>query len=394
MPKKEEYGAQPPLELLRQWLDHHGWYDRKVKEKPFNKIEDIVFVAAMGPPGGGRSVITARAQRHFNILTYTDLQSESIDTIFTTIIRAFFYNFSQDIKDSIAPLVAMTLRVYDQVLNGPLKPTPNKSHYTFNLRDISRIAQGLCIADRRECSEPVHAVRLWVHENKRVFGDRLRDDPDRAWLDKALAAEACATFSLAQTDVFNAERLVFGDYMDGIDADNRIYKQIPDLQVLVAKVTEYLEDYNSAVKTQMQLVMFLDACDHVSRITRVLRQPLGNALLLGVGGSGRQSLARLSTFIADYKPASIEVVKGYGMQHWRDDAKRALMLAGVENKAVAFLFVDTQIVNEQMLEDVNNILNSGDVPNLYKNEDFEPLFKVGKLLCMEKGLQVTKMNMF
>ena len=144
----------------------------------------------------------------------------------------------------------------------------------------------------------------------------------------------------------------------------------------------------------MQLVMFLDACDHVSRIARVLRQPLGNCLLLGVGGSGRQSLSRLATFIADYKPASIEVVKGYGMQHWRDDAKKALMQAGVDNRATAFVFVDTQIVNEQMLEDINNILNSGDVPNLYKTEDFEPLFKVGKLLCMDKGLQVTKMNMF
>ena len=82
------------------------------------------------------------------------------------------------------------------------------------------------------------------------------------------------------------------------------------------------------------------------------------------------------------------------MQHWRDDAKKALMQAGVDNRATAFVFVDTQIVNEQMLEDINNILNSGDVPNLYKTEDFEPLFKVGKLLCMEKGLQVTKMNMF
>jgi len=295
----------------------------------------------MGPPGGGRSVITPRVQRHFNVLTYTDLQAESIDTIFATIIRAFYYNFSQDIKDAVAPLVAMTLRVYDQVLNGPLKPTPNKSHYTFNLRDISRIAQGLCIADRRECFEPVHAVRLWVHENKRVFGDRLCDDPDRAWLDKVLAAEGCATFSLGHDEIFNAERLIFGGFMDGIEVETRVYRQIPDLVVLVAKITEYLEEYNSSVKTQMHLVMFLDACDHVCRIIRILRQPLGNALLLGVGGSGRQSLSRLSTFIADYKAASIEVVKGYGMQHWREDAKRALMLAGVDNNAVAFVFVDT-----------------------------------------------------
>jgi len=66
--------------------------------------------------------------------------------------------------------------VYDAVLNGPLKPTPSRSHYSFNLRDISRIAQGLCIADRRECAQPVALVRLWVHENKRVFGDRLIDE--------------------------------------------------------------------------------------------------------------------------------------------------------------------------------------------------------------------------
>lgn len=60
MPKKEEYGAQPPIELIRQWLDHKGWYDRSQKEKPFMRIEDIIFVSAMGPPGGGRSPLTQR----------------------------------------------------------------------------------------------------------------------------------------------------------------------------------------------------------------------------------------------------------------------------------------------------------------------------------------------
>lgn len=154
-----------------------------------------------------------------------------------------------------------------------------------------------------------------------------------------------------------------------------------------------MEEYNSSVKNQMHLVMFLDACDHVSRIQRVLRQPLGNALLLGVGGSGRQSLTRLATFCAFYKIFQIEVVKGYSMANWREDIKKALMMAGVENKSTTFLFVDTQIIREQQLEDINNILNGGDVPNLYKLEDLDPIFKVGKQLCMEKQIPVTKMNM-
>jgi dynein heavy chain len=62
-------------------------------------------------------------------------------------------------------------------------------------------------------------------------------------------------------------------------------------------VEEYLEDYNSMSNAPMKLVMFLDAIEHVSRITRVMRLPQGNALLLGVGGSGRQSLTRLAAFM-------------------------------------------------------------------------------------------------
>lgn len=86
----------------------------------------------------------------------------------------------------------------------------------------------------------------------------------------------------------------------------------------------YQEEYNSDIsfiiggqKKQMKLVMFLDACEHIARIARIIRQPQGNALVLGVGGSGRQSLSRMATYLTGYKLFQIEVVKNYTMKSWR-----------------------------------------------------------------------------
>ena len=98
MPKKEFYGAQPPIELLRQWMDHKGWYERITKEKNWMTIQDIIFVSAMGPPGGGRSFITPRLLRHYNIITYTELDSKSVSMIFNTILSKFLGGFEQEVS--------------------------------------------------------------------------------------------------------------------------------------------------------------------------------------------------------------------------------------------------------------------------------------------------------
>ena len=271
---------------------------------------------------------------------------DAITTIFTTIANAFFATFSKDITGSIDKLLAAQLEVYDQILNGPLKPTPNKSHYTFNLRDISKIFQGVVSANSKLCVLPVELLRIWIHENTRVFGDRMINDGDRNFLQTLMLEKSIQHFGVKKELIFNAERLLFTDFMDGIDVDVRVYKQIEDLKKFQTQVELFLEEYNGAVKKQMALVMFLDACDHVSRIQRIIRQPLGNAFLLGVGGSGRQSLSRLATYCANYKMFQIEVIKGYGMMNWREDVKKALLQAGAENKQTSFLFVDTQIVSE------------------------------------------------
>lgn len=72
------------------------------------KIEDIILICAMGPPGGGRSAITKRLERHFNIITYTYLGKESIKMIFSTIVKAFLGSFSPEISHALDPIVEST----------------------------------------------------------------------------------------------------------------------------------------------------------------------------------------------------------------------------------------------------------------------------------------------
>ena len=60
MPKQEESLAMPPVEILRAYMDQQGWYDLKDPKHPFKEFVDLTVVCAMGPPGGGKSIITPR----------------------------------------------------------------------------------------------------------------------------------------------------------------------------------------------------------------------------------------------------------------------------------------------------------------------------------------------
>ena len=392
MPQREEYFAQPPIELVRQWFTYGGWYDRKTLA--FRNIIDIIMVAAMGPPGGGRNPVTPRILRHYNIIGYTALNQSSMEVIFDSILSGNFgAKFENKISNLANPLVKATIEVYDTIL-ADLLPTPAKSHYTFNLRDLGKVFQGILMIHPKYLSdaEPGALLQLWVHECGRVFRDRLVNDEDRVWFDNLLMDQMKKHTGVDWDKVKPEDDfLCFGDLMD---PDSKQYTRIESGAGLLKAMENSLEDFNADTKTPMNLKLFMDAVGHISKISRVIRQPMGNALLLGVGGSGRKSLSRLATYVADFGLYTVEIAKGYGLTEWRENVKECLMLAGVDNKPTVFLFDDTQIVFTQMLEDVNGILNSGDVPNLYAPEDMEKIMNSCRQDCLKKKVQPTKLNIF
>eukprot|EP01028_Stygiella_incarcerata_P009150 TRINITY_DN426_c0_g1_i1.p1 TRINITY_DN426_c0_g1~~TRINITY_DN426_c0_g1_i1.p1 ORF type:complete len:4140 (-),score=1088.60 TRINITY_DN426_c0_g1_i1:191-12610(-) len=392
MPQRERYGAQPPIELIRQWMDHKGWYDRQKLE--FRRIVDTSMIGAMGPPGGGRNPVTNRLLRHFNFLSFPEMEDESMFRIFHTILETFLTanHFADDITQMSKDLVEGSIDVFNTV-RAELLPTPAKSHYTFNMRDLAKVVQGVMAAEARKVPGVSDAILLWIHECSRVFRDRLVDDNDRDWFDTLMKKESKSLFKTELSSILKTERILFCDF---VHPDQRLYEQVLDTEKLKEVVDDFLDDYNNSsqgMNKPMKLVMFLDAMEHVCRISRVIRQPGGNALLLGVGGSGRQSLARLAAFIQEYELIQVEISKGYGVVEWHEDLKRLLLKAGLEDKNIVFLFCDTQLVKESFLEDINNILNSGEVPNIMDPPDVDDILMKMKPVCMAEGIPVTKVSM-
>ena len=365
MPALEEYGAQPPIELLRQWMDHNGWYD--LKECTFRELVDLQFVSAMGPPGGGRNPVTPRYLRHYNMVWCIDYASDSLLNIFSTILKYHLNLFPGEVKTTCNAMVEATINIY-QNISAELLPTPAKSHYTFNLRDISKVFQGVMQSTVKSVETANQLLCLWAHECLRVFADRLVDATDVGWFYAQLEGQLKDKFKKSWVEITETEdkRLLFGDFMK---SDTTEYLCIPDMDQLIEKAQVMLEDYNAMSKKPMELVIFPFAVEHVCRVLRVIKQPLGNALLAGVGGSGRQSLTALATHMADFTMFQIELSKNYDGAAWKDDLKRLLRLAGETGDSTVFCFSDTQVKTESMVEDISNILNAGEVPNLFPGDE-------------------------
>eukprot|EP00913_Durusdinium_trenchii_P016902 g15890.t1 len=562
-------------------------------------IIDVVYFAAMGPPGGGRNFITPRILGHMYLVGFPLLDDDNMMQIFNTVLEWKFRaeNYPAEVASLSKKMVQATLEIYKNTSNE-LRPTPMKVHYTFNLRDFSKVICGVLLLKKNECDGASRHVRLWAHDAReilRVFGDRLIDDHDREWMmhqlreqtkknfqvsfdeimihldtnkdgkvntldevrtlffgdmlilerkivavgknyrkhiaemaqigsakDEKFSAEApkapvlflkpttsylpmgagpillpvgigpvhhevelgivigkrckrvpeaaamevisgyCVALDLTARDLQTAAKdrglpwsevpdptnlelfcevngqqrqrghtgdMIFkppqliaeiskvftlepgdliltgtpegvgpieaGDKIRGgitgiagaeINFDVAMDAECPDVAVLQKEIEAHLVSYNEMSSKPMDLVCFLYMLEHLARVARVIKSPGGNALLVGLGGSGRQSCTRLACYMADFaalwqpvlgapKRCLILVDPRHPASVMVQDMKKMLTKAGGSEERTIFLFSDTQIKDEGFVEDVNNLLNTGEIPNLFPAEEADAAFE-------------------
>nr|KAF6461745.1 dynein axonemal heavy chain 8 [Molossus molossus] len=398
MPVINEWGDQITNEIVRQMMEMEGMYSLD-KPGDFTTIVDVQLIAAMIHPGGGRNDIPQRLKRQFTVFNCTLPSNASIDKIFGVIGCGYFdpcRKFKPEICEMISRLVSAG-RVLWQWTKVKMLPTPSKFHYIFNLRDLSRIWQGMLTIKAEECSSISILLSLFRHECNRVIADRFVTPDDEQWFNINLVRtieENISSDMIAHilpepyfVDFLREMPEPTGDEPEDTTFEvPKVYELVPSFDFLAERLQFYQRQFNEIIRgTSLDLVFFKDAMTHLVKISRIIRASCGNALLVGVGGSGKQSLSRLASFIAGYQIFQITLTRSYNVSNLTDDLKFLYKVAGAEGKGITFIFTDNEIKDEAFLEYLNNLLSSGEISNLFARDEIDEITQ-GLISVMKKEL--------
>ncbi|KAG7506656.1 dynein heavy chain 9, axonemal [Solea senegalensis] len=388
MPEVDAYGTVQPHTLIRQHMDYNHWYDRN--KLLLKEIHNVQYVSCMNPTAGSFT-INPRLQRHFSVFALSFPGADALSTIYTSILLQHLRGegFAGALQKSCPTAVQLALALHQRI-SSTFLPTAVKFHYIFNLRDLSNIFQGILFCTSECLKAPADLLKIYLHECNRVYRDKLVEEQDFQVFDK-LQADTVKKFYEDMEDTLEQTRdmNVYCHFARGIGESR--YMSAESWSSLNSTLLEALDGYNE-VNATLSLVLFEDAMAHICRINRILESPRGNALLVGVGGSGKQSLTRLAAFIANLEVFQITLRKGYSIADLKTDLASLYIKAGVKNIGTVFLMTDGQVADEKFLVLVNDLLASGEIPDLFPDDEVESIIGGVRPEVRASGMMDTREN--
>merc|ERR1719460_3100684 len=347
-------------------------------------IEGLKYLGAMGHPGGGKNDIPPRLKSKFLCVNMVPPLQSSVENIYGSILKASFTakrGAKQDVIARCQSLVPATIDIWDKVKRS-LLPTPARFHYIFTMRELSRIFQGIQSTPLDSVPNETLLVQLWRHEATRVFADKLARIVDKEFVDKQVQEFCLQHFGeemAEKTSIKTVGEVWFADFQRDAEEDPetgedigapQIYEIVPSLESIRKRAYENLAKFNETYPAKvMNLVVFDDAMRHLMKINRTIQQKRGSAMLVGVGGSGKQSLSRLAAFTSKHRQFQIVITKNYNDNALFEDIRGLYVDAGQKGNNVAFLLTDAEVKHEGFLEYMNSILATGEIAGLFQKDE-------------------------
>ena len=187
-------------------------------------------------------------------------------------------------------------------------------------------------------------AKLWLHECSRVFADRLCTQEDHTFFQEQMLDLLGTKFKVRwnkKDEVFAEDKEPIFSVILKLEQEVTLYELVEKKERLLGTLEDKLTDYNFSSPNKMDLVFFNDAVKHVCSITRILMQPRGNAMLIGVSGCGKQSLTKLSANMLEHLCFSIKLSKNFKPVDFRDTIRERMVEAGCDAKGTTFILTDT-----------------------------------------------------
>ena len=374
LPKKDNYGTQRVIMFMRQLVEQGGfWRDDNV----WIKINRIQFVGACNPPtDAGREEMSPRFLRHAPLLLVDFPSQESLRQIYGTFNGGILKLFP-NLKGETNALTEAMVELYSA--NQAQFSTEVQPQYFYSPRELSRWVRGIYEAvHAMEALSREELVRIWAHEALRLFCDRLVTIDEKNWCEDKIDVIARKWF--ADVDFEEAlERPLF--YSTWLTKDTRRIKGDELKSFLAARLRVFYEE-----ELDVPLVIFDDVLEHVLRIDRVLRQPMGHCLLVGDSGVGKTVLSKFVSWMNGLSIFQIKAHSRYNLQDFNEDLRSVMKRVGVEGEKICFIFDEANALDSGFLEAMNALLASGEVPGLFDGDDYSSLMTACRDSASREGL--------
>eukprot|EP00522_Entomoneis_paludosa_P000277 CAMPEP_0172474334 /NCGR_PEP_ID=MMETSP1065-20121228/69303_1 /TAXON_ID=265537 /ORGANISM="Amphiprora paludosa, Strain CCMP125" /LENGTH=4205 /DNA_ID=CAMNT_0013232513 /DNA_START=82 /DNA_END=12699 /DNA_ORIENTATION=- len=375
LPEEDTYGTQRVIMFMRQLVEHKGFWRN---DNTWVKIDRIQFVGACNPPtDAGRVSMSHRFLRHVPLLLVDFPERDSLMQIYGTFNGGMMKLFPH-LKGETNALTEAMVAVYTE---NQQKFTPDiQPQYFYSPRELSRWVRGIyeAISTMDAGLSKEELVRIWAHEGLRLFSDRLVEDSDKEWCRNLI--DDIAKRSFAGVDFEEAlKHPMF--YSTWLSKDTKQVSREELRGFLSARLRVFYEE-----ELDVPLVVFDEVLEHVLRIDRVLRQPMGHLLLVGDSGAGKTVLSKYVSWMNGLSIFQIKAHSRYGMEDFNEDLRGVMRRVGVDGEKVCFIFDESNVLSSGFIEAINALLASGEIPGLFDGEEYTALMSAVRDSAVRDGV--------
>ncbi|GAW80997.1 dynein heavy chain [Plasmodium gonderi] len=393
MPKCDDYNTQSAIELLCQYIDTNSWFD--LEKLNLIKILNTKLVSCMNYNRGSFTV-NPRLLRHFFILNMNFPENNTVNNIFSVLLKGYFSNFKQDVSDLVPSILKSTISLYYNI-EKTFKRTATYFYYEFNLRDIHSVVKGLLTAQPSVFQDCDKLLFLWLHECERAYSDKL-NKVDKKKFKSIIVDIIKKMYNKYEINKFvmkNYNDLLFSNFHKGNSASSTYHTKAYDLcknmEELNEYLTEELNEYNNFYN--LNIVLFNDAIKHICKLIRIIDNLKAHALLLGIGGCGKTTISKFSSYISSKTFLEMD----FSAHCTDNDIKKYLQnifhKCAMKNEDI-ILFIKESKIHDSFFIYVNEYMCSNNIIDLYTKEEKDYIIQNMRNIAKSEGIQENDNDIF